>query len=92
MGIAHRDLKPDKLLISRNEANQLEVKIAGLGLAKFMPEHPQKVFEMCGTPCYIAPEVLSGRGYTEKCDIFSIGSIMFNMITSRYLFGGESRS
>jgi serine/threonine protein kinase len=42
---------------------------------------PKKLFEICGTPCYIAPEILKKEGYDEKCDLFSLGSVMFNMLT-----------
>lgn len=44
--------------------------------------------EVCGTPCYIAPEVLRHKGYREKADLFSIGSVFFNLLTGMYLFEG----
>ena len=44
--------------------------------------------EVCGTPCYIAPEVLRHKGYREKADLFSIGSVFFNLLTGMYLFKG----
>ena len=40
----------------------------------------------CGTPSYIAPEILRCEGYSLKADIFSIGSIMYNLATGKYLF------
>lgn len=46
------------------------------------------ILHKCGTPSYIAPEVLRGRACTLKADIFSVGSIMFNLVTSQYLFDG----
>lgn len=45
--------------------------------------------DKCGTPCYVAPEVLRGEGYREKCDLFSLGSVYFNLVTRRYLFHGK---
>lgn len=44
---------------------------------------------MCGTPSYIAPEMLREEPYDFKADIFSIGSIMFNLLTGMYLFPGD---
>lgn len=50
-----------------------------------------KLYEKCGTPCYVAPEILRGEGYTTKCDMFSMGSLMFGLITGRYLFKGADK-
>jgi serine/threonine protein kinase len=43
-------------------------------------------YQKCGTPSYIAPEVLIGSGYTTKSDLFGVGSIMYNLITGKFLF------
>lgn len=91
--IVHRDLKLDNVLINQIvETGALNVKIADFGLSTFISSNPrEKLFEKCGTPCYAAPELLKGTGYTSKCDIFSLGSILFNLITGRYLFPGTER-
>jgi len=61
------------------------VRIADFGLAAHIK--PDEVLtQKCGTPTYIGPEVLSGSGYNEKADIFSLGSIMFNLVSGKYLF------
>lgn len=44
----------------------------------------------CGTPTYIAPEVLRGKSYSFNADIFGVGSMMFNLATGRYLFVGKT--
>lgn len=49
------------------------------------------MYEKCGTPCYAAPEILRGLGYTTKCDIFSLGSLFFNLLTGRFLFPGANK-
>ncbi len=42
-----------------------------------------------GTPSYIAPEALRGKGYTLKSDIYAVGSILFNLMTHKHLFPGQ---
>lgn len=89
----HRDLKLDNILINDiAESGEYRIKIADFGLSTFGPfNHRERLYDKCGTPCYTAPEVLRGQGYTLKCDMFSLGSIMFNMITGRYLFPGANK-
>lgn len=63
------------------------MRIADFGLAALLPSDPtEKLFYLCGTPAYIAPEILRGLGYREKVDIFSLGGIFFNLLTGYYLF------
>ena len=92
--VIHRDLKLDNVLINDiAETGEYRIKIADFGLATFGPYNPrERLYDKCGTPCYTAPEVLRGQGYTLKCDMFSLGSIMFNMITGRYLFPGINKN
>jgi len=61
MGIAHRDLKPENLLYSSPDPDAI-IKISDFGLAKIMSN--DMMMTACGTPSYIAPEVLLGKGYT----------------------------
>lgn len=88
--LIHRDLKLDNVLIDEvHELENYNVKIADFGLATFTPANlREKLYEKCGTPCYVAPEILRDQGYTQKCDIFSLGSLFFNLVTGRYLFNG----
>ncbi len=67
------------------------MKIADFGLATLLPEDPTvKINEKCGTPCYMAPESLRDQGYREKFDIFSLGSVFFNLLSGHFMFNGES--
>jgi serine/threonine protein kinase len=71
-----------------DEGRQYDVRLADFGLSRFMPEDEKLLFDKCGTPCYVAPEILRGEGYRERADIFSAGSVFFNLLTGRYLFNG----
>lgn len=92
--IVHRDLKMDNILINEiKDLKLLSVRIADFGLATILPEDiNKKIWYVCGTPTYIAPEVLRGTGYREKVDIFSLGGIFFNLLTGFYLFNIEDKS
>jgi len=77
-GIVHRDLKPENLLLSSKKGDT-HLKLADFGLSKVM-EAAAVLETQCGTPGYVAPEVLMGNGYDEKVDIWSIGVIMYILL------------
>ena len=75
--ITHCDLKPDNFLFL-NETPSSPLKIIDFGMSKFVQR--RKYFQViCGTPYYVAPEVISGK-YSEHCDIWSLGVVMFVML------------
>ena len=61
------------------------MRIADFGLSQTV-DQGQLLKDRCGTPTYIAPEILRNIPYSHKVDIFSIGSIMYNIVTRRFLF------
>jgi len=78
-GIAHRDLKPENLLFD----NQYNLKIADFGFSKVYQKkegHKTAMATELGTKGYMAPEILGGKKYTEKADIFASGVILFIML------------
>ncbi|TNV83192.1 hypothetical protein FGO68_gene12144 [Halteria grandinella] len=92
MGIVHRDIKLENVLINQVSEKIYDVKIGDFGLACLLLQTGQKLYEKCGSPSYIAPEVLKGDGYRHECDIFSLGSIFFNLLTGAYLVNGTTQS
>lgn len=59
------------------EIEDYEYKVADLGLAKSIGSHEDWIKTMCGTPLCMAPEVMTGRLYNYKADIWSLGTLLF---------------
>ncbi|KAI8829827.1 kinase-like domain-containing protein [Chytriomyces cf. hyalinus JEL632] len=78
IGIAHRDLKPENLLLSDKSANA-KVMISDFGLSKILNDE-SAMKTACGTPGYVAPEVLRKRGYGREVDLWSIGVISYILL------------
>lgn len=76
--VAHRDLKPENLLLL-SEDDDSEVKIADFGFAKRVFE-PNSLKTQCGTPGYVAPEILEGTPYDERADMWSVGVILYILL------------
>jgi len=76
--IVHRDLKPENLLYTDRTPNA-EIKIADFGLSKFAYEG-ERLHTACGTPGYVAPEVLMLEGYGNKVDLWSVGVISYILL------------
>jgi calcium/calmodulin-dependent protein kinase I len=72
----HRDLKPENLIL-RSKTDDYDVCIADFGLADYYDPTGNYMFKRCGTPGYVAPEVLADKIYDYKADAFSAGVIMF---------------
>lgn len=84
-GLVHRDLKPANVF---SEADQ--VKIGDVGLSKYISESRRSAqTQSVGTVYYMAPEVARGR-YGREVDVYSLGVILYEMITGRVPFEGET--
>lgn len=83
-GIIHRDLKPENILLT-NKTTDLDIKITDFGLSCICGMD-ELVTQPCGTLAYVAPEVLTLKGYNHKVDIWSVGVIMYLLLRGRLPF------
>ncbi|KAK3748438.1 hypothetical protein QZH41_017310, partial [Actinostola sp. cb2023] len=93
LDIVHRDLKLENILLSHPVGNELlNIKLTdfGLSIVKGGVGSDSMMQSVCGTPIYMAPEVIDDLGYSQQCDIWSIGVIMFTLLTGRPPFMAES--
>lgn len=83
-GVIHRDLKSANILISAPDI----VKIGDLGISTIL-ETKQLTRTQIGTPLYLAPEIWKRRPYNHKCDMWSLGILLYEMMTFSYPFIGS---
>ena len=73
----YRDLKPENVLLDKDG----HIKLADFGLSKIMLEKSKaKAFTLCGTPDYLAPEILENKGYDKTVDWWSLGALIYEML------------
>ncbi|KRX07090.1 Protein kinase-like domain [Pseudocohnilembus persalinus] len=77
--VIHRDLKLGNLFIN----DKMEIKIGDFGLATRLDFDGEKRKTICGTPNYIAPEILKGKGHSYEVDIWSLGVIIYTMLIGK---------
>eukprot|EP00808_Paulinella_micropora_P007953 g69499.t1 len=86
-GIAHRDLKPENLLCVR-KGDRTDVKLSDFGEAKCL-RPGETMLSPHGSPSYVAPEILMHKDYGVECDIWSLGVILFALLSGTVPFNGE---
>ena len=82
--IIHRDIKPENVLLADN----LVAKLTDFGWSNYMQEDEKRT-TVCGTPIYLAPEIIKEQGHDEKVDIWCIGVLCFELITGNVPFQGN---
>ncbi|XP_068142050.1 serine/threonine-protein kinase unc-51 [Drosophila tropicalis] len=94
-GIVHRDLKPQNILLSHNYGktlpapSKITLKIADFGFARFLHEGVMAA-TLCGSPMYMAPEVIMSLQYDAKADLWSLGTIVYQCLTGKAPFYAQT--
>ena len=78
----YRDLKPENIMVDASG----HIKLTDFGLSKMFTKTKEKAFTICGTPQYLAPEILSDEGYDNSVDWWSLGCVMYEMLVGRAPF------
>ncbi len=85
-GLVHRDIKPHNVMVLKNGS----VKVADFGIARIMSQCSTQTKEALGSVHYISPEQAKGGRVDNRSDLYSLGVVMYEMITGRPPYDGES--
>lgn len=93
-GIFHRDLKPSNVLIRNTPSGELEIKLIDFGLAHMNKETQESTLfqgrTVVGTPGYMSPDQVVGRTYDSRAEVYSLGCMLFELLTGKLPFVGET--
>jgi CHASE2 domain-containing sensor protein/predicted Ser/Thr protein kinase len=85
-GVFHRDVKPDNIMLSTTGG----VKVMDFGIARSVESSLTKTGSVMGTPAYMSPEQVNGQKVDGRSDVFSLGVILYELLTGRKPFRGDT--
>ena len=92
-GIVHRDIKPDNVMLVRDARGEEAAKVVDFGLAKVFYRDGVEIVSsagmVMGTPQYMSPEQIRGSGVDPRSDVYSVGVLLYRMLTGHRPFSGN---
>lgn len=86
-GVIHRDIKPANVVVTGKRGH---IKLTDFGIAHLVNSDHTQAGQMLGSPRYMSPEQAMGREVDGRSDIFSLGAVLYEMLTGHYAFDGDS--